>query len=122
VAPGDVQHALEQLVRGTGVRITPVPTGHAPAPPIKLTSAILGPIEAVSAELWPGVPVVPALEPGASDAVYIAPAGIPVLGVSGLFVDPDGGRMHGLDERLPVQSVVEGREFLFRLVKRYASE
>jgi len=122
VAPEDVQRTLEQLVHSTGVRVTPVPTKHAPAPPVKLTSAILGPVEAVSGELWPGVPVVPALEPGASDAVYIAPAGIPVLGVTGLFVDPDGGRLHGLNERLPVQSVVEGREFLYRLVKRYASE
>jgi acetylornithine deacetylase/succinyl-diaminopimelate desuccinylase-like protein len=122
VAPEDVQRTLEQLVHDTGVRVTPVPTGHAPAPPIKLTSAVLGPVEAVSGELWPGVPVVPTLEPGASDAVYVAPAGIPVLGVSGMFVDPDGGRMHGLNERLPVQSVVEGREFLYRLVKRYASE
>jgi acetylornithine deacetylase/succinyl-diaminopimelate desuccinylase-like protein len=87
-----------------------------------MTPAVLGPIEAVAHELWPGVPVVPALEPGGSDAVYTAPAGIPTIGVTGLFTDPDGGRMHGLNERLRVQSAIEGREFLYRLVQRYAAQ
>jgi hypothetical protein len=38
--------------------------------------------------MWPGVPVVPALEPGASDAQFLNPAGIPTYGVTGLFTDP----------------------------------
>jgi acetylornithine deacetylase/succinyl-diaminopimelate desuccinylase-like protein len=122
VASAEVQHVLEQLVHDPAVKIVPVGEHDLPAPAMALTPAVLGPIEAVSAELWPGVPVVPALEPGGSDAVYTAPAGIPTIGVTGLFTDPDGGRMHGLNERLRVQSLVEGREFLYRLVKRYAEQ
>ena len=66
---------------------------------------------------WPGIPVVPALEPGASDAQFLNPAGIPTYGVTGIFTDPDGGHIHGLNERVRVQSVYEGRKFLYRLVK-----
>ena len=80
------------------------------------------PIESVARELWPGIPVVPALEPGASDAQFLNPAGIPTYGVTGFFTDPDGGNIHGLNERIRVQSVYEGRTFLYRLVKRYASQ
>jgi acetylornithine deacetylase/succinyl-diaminopimelate desuccinylase-like protein len=91
----------------------------APAP---LTPKILKPVETVAHQLWPGVPIVPALEPGASDAQFLNPAGIPTYGITGIFVDPDGGGIHGLNERVRVRSVYEGRTFLYRLVKLYATQ
>jgi acetylornithine deacetylase/succinyl-diaminopimelate desuccinylase-like protein len=87
-----------------------------------LTLQILNPIEEIAHEMWPGVPVVPALEPGASDAQFLNPAGIPTYGVTGLFTDADGGNIHGLNERIRVVSVYEGRTFLYRLVKLYAAQ
>jgi acetylornithine deacetylase/succinyl-diaminopimelate desuccinylase-like protein len=87
-----------------------------------LTARILKPVETVAHQLWPGVPVVPALEPGASDAQFLNPAGIPTYGITGLFTDPDGGNIHGLNERIRIQSVYEGRTFLYRLVKLYANQ
>jgi acetylornithine deacetylase/succinyl-diaminopimelate desuccinylase-like protein len=92
------------------------------ARPAPLTPQILGPIEAVTRELWPGVPVIPGFEPGASDAQFMNPAGIPTYGISGLFADPDYGNAHGLNERIRIQSVYEGRTFLYRLVKAYADQ
>jgi acetylornithine deacetylase/succinyl-diaminopimelate desuccinylase-like protein len=91
------------------------------ANPAPLTPQIMGPVEKVAGELWPGVPVIPALEPGASDAQFMNPAGIPTYGIEGFFVDPDGGHIHGLNERIRVASVYEGRTFLYRLVKIYAN-
>ena len=92
------------------------------AAPSPLTPQVMQPIETVAHQLWPGIPVVPALEPGASDAQFLNPAGIPTYGVTGLFTDPDGGHIHGLNERIRVQSVYEGRTFLYRLVKLYSSQ
>ncbi|MDB6091254.1 MAG: hypothetical protein JWN85_4038, partial [Gammaproteobacteria bacterium] len=92
------------------------------ATPAPLTRQIMGPIEDVAQKLWPGVPVVPALEPGASDAQFMNPAGIPTYGITGLFTDPDGGHIHGLNERIRIKSVYEGRAFLYQLVKRYAAQ
>ena len=48
--------------------------------------------------------------------------GIPTYGVSGLFFEPDLGHIHGLNERIGVTSLYEGREFLYRLVKIYADQ
>ncbi len=90
----------------------------APAPP--LTPRVLGPIEKLTAQMWPGVPVVPILQAGATDGKPLTAGGIPTYGVSGLFFEPDLGRIHGLNERIGVQSLYEGREFLYRLVKIYA--
>ena len=90
------------------------------APP--LTPQVMGPIEKVSAQMWPGVPVVPILLAGGTDAKPLIAVGIPTYGVSGLFYDPDLGHIHGLNERIGVNSLFEGRDFLYRLVKIYADQ
>ncbi|HEY2661026.1 MAG TPA: M20/M25/M40 family metallo-hydrolase [Caulobacteraceae bacterium] len=122
VSKEEIQARLTQLVNDPMVTIT-VPEVRGPAAkPAPLTPQVLGPIEQVAHQLWPGVPVVPTLEPGASDAQFMNPAGIPTYGVTGFFTDPDGGHIHGLNERIPIQSVYDGRTFLYRLVKLYANQ
>ena len=67
--------------------------------------------------MWPGVPVIPVMSTGATDARPLRQNGIPTYGVSGLFGDMDDSRAHGRDERMLVKSFFEGHEFLYRLVK-----
>jgi len=113
---------LAKIAADPAVKVT-IPEVRGPvAAPTPLTPRILKPIEKLADEMWPGVPVVPVLEPGASDAQFMNPAGIPTYGIDGLFQDPDGGNIHGLNERIRVKSVYEGRTFLYRLVKRYADQ
>jgi len=113
---------LVKIVDDPAVAVT-IPEVRGPvAEPSPLTPRILKPIEKIADEMWPGVPVVPALEPGASDAQFLNPAGIPTYGITGIFQDPDGGNIHGLNERVRVKSVYEGRTFLYRLVKIYADQ
>jgi acetylornithine deacetylase/succinyl-diaminopimelate desuccinylase-like protein len=126
IFPGDTRDAVRaQLATNVDdpkVAIT-IPEVRGPiAVPAPLTPHILTPIEKIAHDLWPGIPVVPALEPGASDAQFLNPAGIPTYGITGIFTDPDGGHIHGLNERVRVQSVYEGRTFLYRLVKLYADQ
>lgn len=117
-----VQAQLVRIVNDPAVSVT-IPEVRGPvAEPTPLTSRILKPIEKLADEMWPGVPVIPALEPGASDAQFLNPAGIPTYGITGLFQDPDGGNIHGLNERIRVRSVYEGRAFLYQLVKLYAEQ
>ena len=53
---------------------------------------VMGALEKIAAEMWPGAPVIPEMETGASDSVYTMAAGIPSYGVSGLAVDRDDVR------------------------------
>lgn len=113
-------------VRRTLERVADVPTlsvnlqGRATnSPPSPLTPEVLGAIESVTEEMWPGVPVVPTMSTGATDGLYFRNAGIPVYGVSGLFYGETGA--HGMNERIPVQSFYEGQEFLYRLVKQLST-
>jgi acetylornithine deacetylase/succinyl-diaminopimelate desuccinylase-like protein len=122
VAREDVLAQLVKVADDPAVAIRVAEIRGPAAKPAPLTARILQPVETVAHELWPGVPVIPALEPGASDAQFLNPAGIPTYGVTGIFTDPDGGHQHGLNERVRVQSVREGRTFLYRLVKLYAEQ
>ena len=88
--------------------------------PPPLTPEIMQPIEALVAKMWPGVPIIPVLQPGATDGAFLTPVGIPTYGVSGLFGDPDGNGVHGLNERIRVESLYKGRDFMFALVQAYA--
>ncbi len=87
-----------------------------PSPPSALTPEVLGAIEKITREMWPGVPVVPTMSSGATDSRFFRAAGIPSYGVSGIFHDMNDIRAHGRDERLGVRQFYEGLEFLRRLV------
>jgi acetylornithine deacetylase/succinyl-diaminopimelate desuccinylase-like protein len=119
-----------EAVMATLSKVIDDPAVHVSVPEVRgepltsppLTPQIMGPIEKLSAEMWPGVPVVPVLQTGATDGQFITPAGIPTYGVSGLFGDRDGDGVHGLNERIRIKSLMEGRTFLYRLVKVYADQ
>jgi len=122
VSREEIQARLVEIAADPEVKVT-IPEVRGPlATAMPLTPRILAPVQTVAHELWPGVPVVTALEPGASDSQFLNPAGIPTYGITGLFTDPDGGHIHGLNERIRVKSVYEGRTFLYRLVKLYANQ
>ena len=65
------------------------------------------------------MPLTPGMAAGASDAVYFGQIHMPIYGAPGLFGDPDGNGAHGLNERLRVRSLYDGRDYLFDLVKTY---
>ena len=118
--PTDVQRTLVEVVADVGVSITPVnqPTASPPSP---LAPEVLAPIERITEEMWPGVPVIPTMSTGATDGLYLRNAGIPTYGVSGLFYDSEDVRAHGMNERIPIRSFFEGQEFLYQLVKALSS-
>jgi len=88
------------------------------APP--LTREIMAPVERAAARLWPGVPIVPVMTAGATDGRFLNTAGIPTYGVSGMFSIPGETNAHGLNEKIRVQSLYEGRDFLEAIVRDYA--
>ncbi|KQW82520.1 M20/M25/M40 family metallo-hydrolase [Brevundimonas sp. Root1279] len=118
--PHDVRADLERVLADPGVVVTMPGKIDPTSPPPPLTPAIMEPITRVAGQIWPGVPVVPSMSPGATDGRFTNAAGIPTYGIQGLFVDPDGAGVHGLNERIRVRSLYEGRDFLFELVKAYA--
>jgi acetylornithine deacetylase/succinyl-diaminopimelate desuccinylase-like protein len=91
-------------------------------PPVALREDVMKPLRKVSAEFWPGMPVVPNMSIGASDSRYAYAAGMPSFGLQGVALDNNDIRAHGKDERLPVQSFNTGVQFYYRYLKALTSE
>lgn len=117
-----VEAALVAAVNDPQVKVIGMNGGPArpPAPP--LTPQMMAPIQAVAAKVFPGVPVTPMQETFGTDSSRLIAVGIPTYGFSALFRGDDAGNIHGLNEHISVQSVMEGREFMYRLIKAYAEQ
>ena len=114
--------AALQAIGGPAIAVVAVaPLAHAtPSPP--LSAGVLDPIERTAGEIWPGVPIIPTMLTGATDARHFNAAGLPAYGLTAFFYDPDGNAVHAPNERASVAEVYAGREFIYRLVKDYAGE
>jgi acetylornithine deacetylase/succinyl-diaminopimelate desuccinylase-like protein len=86
-------------------------------PTVMPAAEVLQPLEQVASAMWPGVPVIPDMETGASDSIYTMAAGIPSYGINGVGIDQDDIRAHGKDERVRVSSYYDGVEFYYRFLK-----
>jgi len=113
--PEEIHRTLERVIGDPKVTVKPVAPAK-PSPPSPLTPALMGEVERVTKEMWPGVPVIPTMSTGATDGLYLRNAGIPVYGVSGFFYGDTFA--HGMNERIPQKAFFEGIEFTYRLVKR----
>lgn len=115
----EVQKQLQEVVADPGVTITLVPPQRPLAKTPPLDPAVIGPMERLVAKYFPGVPVVPMMSTGATDAVFLGAVGIPTYGVPGSWADPNINGAHGLNEYMEVKSLMIGRAFLYELVKAY---
>jgi acetylornithine deacetylase/succinyl-diaminopimelate desuccinylase-like protein len=126
ILPGvPIESVQEQISRVIGDdKISLAATGDAgiQSPPPPLSPRIMGPVHAVAQQIWPGVAIVPTMATGATDGRYLNAHGVPTYGLSGMFHDAEGPRAHGLDERIRVRSLMNGRRFLYEIVKLYANQ
>lgn len=116
-----IRGELAAIIGDPGVSVTvlaplrPSP----PAPP--LNPRIIEPMKRVAAKYFPGIPIVPVMANGYTDATFLGAVGIPTYGIPGSWGDPDGNGVHGLNERIEARSLYVGRDYLFDLIKAYAN-
>jgi acetylornithine deacetylase/succinyl-diaminopimelate desuccinylase-like protein len=117
----EVQRTLVQVLADEQIAVTLQRHG-TPADQTlsSLDPAVMRPIEELTRRMWKGVPTIPSMSTGATDSEQFRASGIPMYGVSGLFMDIDDVRAHGRDERVGVRQFYVAQEFLYELVKGYA--
>lgn len=124
ILPGGTQEATEKtlvsILNDSQIKISPFEPPHtSPASPLR--KDVLQTTEEVVGKMWPGVPVVPVMDAGATDGYRLRDAGIPTYGVSGVFIDMDDVRAHGRDERILQSSLYEGVDFFYTYIKALSS-
>jgi acetylornithine deacetylase/succinyl-diaminopimelate desuccinylase-like protein len=117
--PEEVAATLQRLAGDDRITLRTVYTP-IPSPPSPLTPAIMRPLEQLVAAQFPGVPIVPIMEAGATDGLFLRNAGIPAYGVSAVFEDQNDVRAHGRDERIGVESFYDAVQFWYRMLRTYA--
>jgi acetylornithine deacetylase/succinyl-diaminopimelate desuccinylase-like protein len=125
ILPGEpveeVQKTLARMIADEQVSVTPTGTPVL-SPPSPLNPQLMRAVERLTAEFWPGIPVIPTMLAAATDGSFLRNAGIPTYGHSGLANDVNDVRVHGRDERILVKSFHDGHEYLYRLVKALSSD
>ena len=117
----EIRAELAKVIADPEVSVTAIPPlrPSPPAPP--LDPKVMEPARKLAAKYFPGVPVVPSMANGYTDATFLGAVGIPTYGVPGAWGDPDGNGAHGLNERIEVRSLYVGRDYLYDLIKAYAN-
>ena len=118
--PKVIRDQLQEIVADPAIKITLAQDPDPVSPPPPLTPRIMAPATKVAAKIWPGVPFIPAMLTGATDGRFTNAAGVPTYGLSGLMAGVDGDHIHGLNERIQVKALMNGRQFLYEVVKLYA--
>jgi acetylornithine deacetylase/succinyl-diaminopimelate desuccinylase-like protein len=73
--------------------------------------------------VWPGAPVTPYLFQAGTDAIAWRNKGVPVYGIYPYPITAeDLTRMHGNDERVPIDSLEQGTEMIYQTLLQVASK
>jgi acetylornithine deacetylase/succinyl-diaminopimelate desuccinylase-like protein len=114
----EVLATLKEVIGNDAVRVTTVGAGH-PSPASPLEPQLLARLDRLVQEQW-NVPLVPIMETGGTDGLYLRVAGIPTYGLGAIFKDPEDVRAHGRDERVAPRWYYEAVAFWNTMVRELA--
>ena len=116
VSEAEVKRVLESVVADPTITVSTV-YQMVPSTASPLRDDVLPPLEKLAGSFWPGARSCPACRQAPPMGCTCATSDVPVFGVAAIEIAPEEDRSHGLDERVPVKSVFEAREYWYALIK-----
>ena len=118
----DVRKKLVSLVNDPNIVIRAL-EDNGVAGPSPERSPQMDQMRKVISKRWPGVPIVPTMSLGATDSRFLRLKGVHAYGLNPMpMLDNDQKRAHGIDERIPIDSLQTGFDFFKDLVMEIAGE
>jgi acetylornithine deacetylase/succinyl-diaminopimelate desuccinylase-like protein len=122
-------HSIEELmgqftkiVNDPQIKFKLAPDSGENAPPSDLTSPLFQTIERLTPQDFPGAITVPLLGTGATDSSSLRLHKVQAYGLEPFpMIEDDSSRVHGDNERIPVDSFHKGVVFLYHVVSDFAS-
>jgi acetylornithine deacetylase/succinyl-diaminopimelate desuccinylase-like protein len=122
-------HSIEELmgqfvkiVNDPQIKFQLAPDSGENAPPSDLKSPLYQTIERLSPQDFPGAITVPILGTGATDSASLRLHKVQAYGLEPFpMIESDSSRVHGDDERIPVDGFHKGVAFLYHVVSEFAS-
>jgi len=113
---------LDKAVNDPQIKFKLAPDPGENAPPSDLTSALYKTIERITPKEFPEAIPLPFLSTGATDSASLRLHKVQAYGLNPFpLTEGDDARMHGDDERIPVESFRKGVMFLYHIVSDFAS-
>lgn len=122
--PEDLIAEFKRVIADPDVDVTVPRNGRAPStvPESKTDTALYRALAESAGTVWPGVPVTPYLFQAGTDASAWRSRGVPVYGIYPYpITNDDLSRMHGNDERVPVESLEQGTDLIYRTLLKVAA-
>ena len=109
IFPGHSREAISEELRAavddSKVTLTDVTQGSVITEASPMRRDFVAAVEKAMGQVYPGVPVFPAMSSGASDSMWYRHAGAPSYGASPLFIKNSDEFSHGLNERTPLSNL-----------------
>jgi acetylornithine deacetylase/succinyl-diaminopimelate desuccinylase-like protein len=113
---------LEKLVNDPQIRLRLAADSGENAPPSDITTPLYTTIERITPQDFPGAVALPFLSTGATDSASLRLHKVQAYGLEPFpLTEADESRMHGDDERMPLDSFHKGVAFLYHVVSGFAS-
>lgn len=124
--PGDLVdpllQTLKKLVDDPQVRFEVDPSIGKAAPSSSIDGEFYQLIERTASQEFPGAAALPMMSTGGTDSQELRLRGVQAYGLLPFpLTEEDISRMHGTDERIPLDSFRKGIEFLYRLASGFAA-
>lgn len=107
---------LKKVAADQGVTIEDVTAGSVATPPSPFRKDFAEAVTKAVHKIYPGLPVIPSIQGGASDSMWFRKNGVPSYNASPVFIKPSESFMHGLNERTPVSSIPPATEYLMSII------
>lgn len=113
--PADIMAELAGVIQDPAVKLTDVTEGMVASDPSPLRPDFVAAVDRAMAQVYPGVPVFPAMSSGASDSMWFRYHHVDSYGASPMFIKNSEDFSHGLNERTPISNIAPGVRY-YRLL------
>jgi len=120
IAVVDVLSSLKKVIGNDAIEFEEM--GDSIASPVSdLREEIRAAVSEAVLVRYPGVRILGHMSSGGTDGMHFRNAGIPTWGMSALFMNPDDGYAHGLNERVPIKAFYGALDHWSIIIKSLAS-
>jgi acetylornithine deacetylase/succinyl-diaminopimelate desuccinylase-like protein len=113
-----LMETLRKLINDPEVKVEKRPAGQRrpAAPPSRIDSEMFQALERAQQKVFPGSATLPVMQTGATDSAQLRAKGVQAYGITIPKTDEDTRRVHGNDERIPIEGIGKFLEYLYAAV------
>jgi acetylornithine deacetylase/succinyl-diaminopimelate desuccinylase-like protein len=116
-SPAEIMAELQQVAAEPAVRFADVTVGSVATDASPVRPDFVAAVNRAVASAYPGTPVFPRMDSGASDSMWFRSHHVASYGAGSLFMKPSEDFSHGLNERTPIADIAPSIGYYLSLIQ-----